>query len=106
MLNSFVSFLKGIGIGSALTVASVAVLLWLSSLVRCCGGQWTYENIWFAALLLIGVLQVLWMLPTILHFRKKNQKTTAQGVLVVSIIVFLLDAAVWFSAMHGGRFYF
>jgi len=46
------------------------------------------------------------MLPTVLVFRKKNQKTTAQGVLVVSIIVFLLDAAVWFSAIHGGRFLF
>lgn len=106
MLNSTGSIWKGIGIGSALTVAAVAILLWLSSQVRCCGGQWTYENIWFFSVFVIGVIQLVWMLPAGLLFLVKKQKRTFLGILVVSGIVFLVDAAFLLSAMHGGKLYF
>src|SRR6185436_5102706 len=71
VLNNAGSIWKGIGIGAALTAGAVTLLLWLSSRVTCCGGQWTYENVWFGTILIIGIVQLLWMLPAGLVFFKK-----------------------------------
>jgi hypothetical protein len=46
------------------------------------------------------------MLPAGLLFLVKEQKRTFLGILVVSGIVFLVDAAFLLSAMHGGKLYF
>jgi len=39
------------------------------------------------------------MLPTVLYFRKKRPEDDSPRILVVSIVVFLLDPAIWFFAM-------
>lgn len=79
------SFLKGFGIGAAMTVGGVLV----SVLV----GFWP--------LFAIGVVQGLWAVPVWLSFRRKGESETAKGILLAAGIVFLLNAACWGVLMSG-----
>jgi hypothetical protein len=44
------------------------------------------------ALFFIGVSQCVYMIPAILHFRKKGETETAKGLLIGASITFLLNA--------------
>jgi len=47
------------------------------------------------ALALPGALQVIWLTPLYLLFKRRGRKETAKGVLILAGIVFLLNAGCW-----------
>jgi hypothetical protein len=53
--------------------------------------MWTFESPAFGALIFIGVVQILWMLPAVLALVLMKRFQTMKGVLVVAGIVFLLN---------------
>ena len=79
------SFIKGFGIGAAMTVGGVL----LSILV----GFWPLFG--------IGVVQALWIVPVWLSFRRRGESESAKGVLLAAGITFLLNAACWGVLMSG-----
>ena len=73
------SILRGFGIGALLSLGGAVVSLMA----------------FVVPLLGIGILQLLWIIPCYLHFRRKGQRETAKGVLIAAGIVFLLNAGCW-----------
>jgi hypothetical protein len=43
----------------------------------------------------IGVVQVAWIVPMYLHFKRAGEMETAKGLLIAAAIVFLLNAGCW-----------
>lgn len=80
---------KGIVIGIALTAAVLSLTGGLYSIQTRPG---VLDAVWFVVLFYVGGVQVLWMLPAALAFRAKQQNPTAQGILIATVIVFLLNA--------------
>jgi hypothetical protein len=59
------------------------------------GGAVVSLMMFVVPLLGIGILQLLWIIPSYLHFRRKGQPETAKGILIAAGIVFLLNAGCW-----------
>jgi hypothetical protein len=78
-------------IGAALSVSAGAFLGWMASTYRTSTGMWTFESPAFGALIFIGIVQILWMLPAVLTLVLMKRFQTMKGVLIVAGIVFLLD---------------
>jgi hypothetical protein len=100
------SILKGVGISFALLFGAIILLALWSSTSRTSTGQWTYENPAILMLLLIGFIQVVWIVPAavVLHSRKKTR--TRNGVLLVAIMILLLNVLLLLPMIHSGRLYF
>ena len=79
------SVVKGIGIGVLLTVAGIALCFLLFA----------------PSLILIGVIQAVWMCPAILFYSYRDEKETFKGLLIVTGLVFLLNASCWGILMSG-----
>ena len=47
------------------------------------------------SLAIVGVTQLIWIVPIIVHFRKRNEPETVKGVMIGAGIVALLNAACW-----------
>ena len=81
---------KGVGRGLAYTV--IALVL---------GGVWatllpsTVGGLLGAVALGIGVAQLVWVIPAVAYFRKRNEPETAKGIVIVAGIVALLNASCW-----------
>jgi hypothetical protein len=103
MLAKRGSILTGVGIGLGLSAAAITHLLLWSSKWKTSTGQWTYENPAVGVLLLIGVVQILWMTPTVLALFLAQRIQTLKGVLLVAAAVFLLNAAFVLSMFRGAR---
>jgi hypothetical protein len=43
----------------------------------------------------IGIVQLLWMLPAWLIYRRRGQAETAKGILIIAGVVFMLNASCW-----------
>ena len=99
------SFRTGILIGLTVTAVAIALLVFWASLARTSTGAWTYESPATAALLFIGVSQVVWMLPVNLFLLIKKKSQTMKGVLTVAAVLFALNALLLFSNFHRGRLY-
>ena len=52
-------------------------------------------------LLFIGVVQLAWVIPMVIHFRKKGAPQTANGILIFAGLTFLLNATCW-GVVAGG----
>lgn len=83
------SIWKGAGIGAALTAVAFALSYWIDSVQS---GPGVLDAAAFIGLFFIGGVQVVWMIPAALVFRKKEQAKTATGILIIAGIVFLLNA--------------
>jgi hypothetical protein len=78
-------------IGAALSVSAGAILGWMASSYRTSTGMWTFESPAFLLLMVIGVVQILWMLPAVLALALMKRFQTMKGLLIVAGIVFLLN---------------
>ena len=82
---------KGVGIGAALSASAGALLGWMASTYRTSTGMWTFESPAFGALIFIGIVQILWMLPAVLVLFVMKRFQTMKGVLIVAGVVFFLN---------------
>lgn len=48
-----------------------------------------------AAFLGIGLAQLIWVVPAVAYFRKRNEPETAKGIIIIAGIVALLNASCW-----------
>jgi len=85
------SIRAGVYFGLALSIAAIGLLAWISSSWRTSTGLWTYENPAFGALLFIGVVQGLWILPSALVLLVARRMEALKGLLLVAGSVFLLN---------------
>jgi hypothetical protein len=76
------SFGRGVLIGFALTVGGMVVVLTIMGVV-----------LWGIGI--IGIVQLLWMLPAWLIYRRRGQEETAKGILIIACVVFMLNASCW-----------
>jgi hypothetical protein len=86
------SFGRGVLAGLALTVGGMVVVLPIMggalSMVHGTFGGWVL-------LMGIGIVQLLWMLPAWLIYRRRGQAETSKGILIIAVLVFLLNASCW-----------
>ena len=74
---------KGLGIGVELSLIGVAA-------------AWFLQRIGAGLILLVvGLLQLLWLVPAILYYRGRGERETVKGLLLVGGLVFLLNASWW-----------
>ena len=78
------SILEGIGCGVLVSVIA-PVLLVIGALV--------FNTTWLAAIIFIGVTQLLWIVPLVVMFWRKGRYETAKGITIVAAIVFFINAA-------------
>jgi hypothetical protein len=50
----------------------------------------------------IGLVQLLWIVPMVLKYRKTGRTETAKGVIIAASIIFMLNAACWGLLATGG----
>jgi hypothetical protein len=74
----------GVGMGVAFTVMGVGLGIILAS---------AFSRL--VMLVGIGIVQLLWMLPAWLIYRRRGQTETAKGILITAGVVFLLNASCW-----------
>jgi hypothetical protein len=60
----------------------------------------------------IGVSQVLWMVPSIVYFRRHDRPELAKGLIIGAALTFLLNGACWaiffpdvLRTLVGGRLF-
>jgi hypothetical protein len=88
---------KGFGIGLILDMAGFLASLVVGFLLVFLGGLFI--------LAAFGLLQLAWLVPFYLMFKRQGETETAKGILVTAGIVFLLNAAcdgVLFTSRIGG----
>jgi hypothetical protein len=90
------SVAKGIGTGAFLTLGGIGLGFWLAVI-----GDGRPGGI---VLLWIGVAQLLWMLPAYVVYRRRGETETAKGLLIVTGLVFLLNASCWGFFWSNGVF--
>lgn len=92
------SWLKGIGVTVLALVLCAGSLFGVGSVV---GGG--IQSFFLVPLTVLGVTQVLWVVPLALWARA--EKKTLWGILVTAGAIFLLNSACWGSvALMGGLF--
>jgi hypothetical protein len=72
---------KGVALAVVLTILGVPATLLVLPIV----GE-TRATVGF------GLVQLLWLVPTILHYPKCDEKETVKGLMIVGGLVFLLNA--------------
>jgi hypothetical protein len=80
------------GVGRALAYMLAACVLggfWATILPSVAAG---FIGIGFLG---IGAAQLLWVIPAVAYFRKRNEPETAKGIIIVAGIVALLNASCW-----------
>ena len=75
---------KSLALAAALTILGVPATLLVLPIV----GE-TRAPVGF------GLVQLLWLVPTILHYRKCDERETVKGLMLVGGLVFLLNASWW-----------
>ena len=53
------------------------------------------ESLSFFLLFGIGVTQLLYVVPMVVHFRKKREFGVAKGIVIAASLTFLLNGACW-----------
>jgi hypothetical protein len=82
---------RGIGIGAVLTLMGLAAMIVLAFPIL--GGLLVAIG--------IGLVQLLWMLPAILHYRGRGETETVKGLMIVGGLVILLNAPCWGAVLSG-----
>lgn len=75
------SFLRGFGVTAGITIGAVIF-----------GGLTLWAGIGAIVLLGISLVQLAWVLPLYISYRRKGERDTANGVLLAAGITFLLNA--------------
>jgi len=75
---------KGLGIGFGLTIAGGILGLVLLAVY-----------IGMVILLGIGLVQLCWIIPVSLSYKKRRETETVKGILIAAGITFLLNAGCW-----------
>lgn len=84
------SVMKGVGRALAYTLVACVV-----------GGFWatvlpsTVTGLLGVAALGIGLAQLIWVIPAVAYFRKRNEPETAKGIMIAAGIFALLNASCW-----------
>jgi hypothetical protein len=81
----------GIGIGVVLTLMGLAAMIFL--LLPILNGILVAVG--------IGLVQLLWMVPAILHYRGRGETETVKGLMIVGGLVALLNASCWGAVLTG-----
>lgn len=87
------SVAKGVGIGVLLTVGSIGLGFGLNA-----------AHVFGLSMIIlfgIGVVQALWIVPAYVVYRRRDEKETAKGLLIVAGLVSLLNASCWGLFMSG-----
>ena len=58
-------------------------------------------NVWFVALLGIGIAQLVYLLPAILMARRRGRPGIAKGIIVAASLTALLNATCWGLLWRG-----
>ena len=82
----------GVGIGLGLNVAVFTVLLLACTYLD--SVAWLAQ-IFYAGAFGIGLTQLLYIVPLYIHYRKKEQKNTAKGLVIAASIIALLNVTCW-----------
>jgi hypothetical protein len=53
------------------------------------------ESLSFFLLFGIGITQLLYVVPMVVHFRKKQEFGVAKGIVIAASVTFLLNSACW-----------
>jgi hypothetical protein len=82
---------RGIGIGVVLTLMGLAAMIIfllpiLAGILVAIG---------------IGLVQLLWILPAILHYRVRGETETVKGLIIVGGLIFLLNVPCWGTVLTG-----
>lgn len=84
------SVMKGVGRALAYMLAACVLAgFWATVLPTAVAG------LLGIGLLGIGLAQLLWVVPAVAYFRKRNEPETAKGIIIVAGIVGLLNASCW-----------
>ena len=86
----------GSAIGGILACLALNFLAVAVFFVGIAGFRWlALETVAIGALLGIGIVQLLYVIPVVLWARRREMKTFASGVIVGAAITFLLNGACW-----------
>jgi hypothetical protein len=93
---------SGVALGFALNIAYMG--LWCALWFNAKDGSWMSrgfgENVPFYSIFGIGITQLLYMLPTIVYFQRKQRPEMVNGLIIAAAVTALLNGACW-VALRG-----